>query len=715
MATLQSIRKHGAALVIIIGIALFAFIAGDAAKVFQPGLNSQNVGEINGKKIEAQYFQQLVEEYTQAINFVRGTSSLTEAENAQIKDEVWNTLVTNTLISAEADKLGLTVTTAELQSVIDDGTDPLLAQSAFRNQSTGKFDRDVLMKFLAEYAAMDTDIMPTEYVEYYHQLYNYWKFIESNLISSLLMQKYEALVAEAQFSNPVAAEYDFNARNNHAEVKYAVVPFSSVADSLVKVSNADIKHLYDAKKELYKQPAETRAIKYIDVTVKPSQADRNELLAEVNEYAGQLATTDEVAALVRLANSEVAYSAVPVTANALPEDVAARLDSVKGDEVYGPYYNAADDTYNAFRILNKVQQPDSVQYRQLTVADADAAVAAERADSIYRALTAKKGAAKFADLAEKYGQASEPVWISTANFEGAAIEGDNATYLNTLFGMKKGEFKQLPLAGGHLIIEVVDTKNPVEKYEAAVIKRPAYFSNETYAEVYNQLSAFVASNQTIEDIEANAEEAGFRLYPIAELNSAAHTIGGVQGTREALRWAFGAEKGEVSQIFEAGENDHLMVIAVADIHKAGYRPVADMADMFRRQALNDKKAEKILAEAKKVTTMEEAIALSDAKNDVLRRVSFSSATYVSKTRTNEPAISGAVAGLEEGVLSAPIKGNGGIYFLQVTKKEAGAGTFDAAAEQKKLEAAATRNINSNTILNELYRKGEVKDNRYLFF
>ena len=715
MATLQSIRKHGAALVIVIGIALFAFIAGDAAKVFQPGMNSQNVGEINGKKIEVQQFQQLVEEYTQAINFVRGTNSLTEAENAQIKDEVWNTLVTNTLIGTEADKLGLTVTTAELQAVIDAGTDPLLAQSAFRNQSTGLFDRDVLMKFLAEYAAMDPEIMPAEYVEYYHQLYNYWKFIENNLISNLLMQKYEALVVESQFSNPVAAEYNFNARNNHAEVKYTVVPFSSVPDSLVKVSNSDIKRLYDAKKELYKQPAETRAIKYIDVAVKPSQADRDELLAEVNEYASQLATTDEVAALVRLANSEVAYSAVPVTANALPEDVAARLDSVNGSEVYGPYYNAADDSYNAFRILNKVQQPDSVQYRQISIIDNDATLAAERADSIYRALTARRDAAKFADLAEKYGQPTEAAWLSTANFEGAAIEGDNATYLNTLFSMKKGETRQLNLGGGHLILEVLDTKNPVEKYEAAVIKRPAYFSNETYAEAYNQLSAFVASNQTLEDIEANAEEAGFRLYPIAELNNAAHTIGGVQGTREALRWAFGAEKGEVSQIFEAGDNDHLMVIAVADIHKAGYRPVADMADMFRHQALNDKKAEKILAEAKKVTTMDEATALSGAKNDVLRRVSFSSPAYVSKTPANEPAISGAVASLEEGVLSAPIKGNGGIYFLEVVKKEAGNATFDAAAEQKTLETAATRNINSNTILNELYRKGEVKDNRYLFF
>ena len=254
MATLQSIRKHSGWLVAIIGLALFAFIAGDAAQVLQPHQNSQNVGEINGNKIDAQTYQKLVEEYTQAINFIRGNNSLTEAENAQIKDEVWSTLVTNTLVGEQAKKLGLTVTTAELQAAIDEGTDPLLAQSAFRNQTTGKFDRDVLMNFLAEYANMDPEVMPAEYVDYYHQLYNYWKFIESNLQSSLLMQKYEALITNAQLTNPVAAEYNFNARNSHAEVAYAVVPFNSIADSLVKVTNSDINKLYEAKKELYKQP-----------------------------------------------------------------------------------------------------------------------------------------------------------------------------------------------------------------------------------------------------------------------------------------------------------------------------------------------------------------------------------------------------------------------------------------------------------------------------
>ena len=714
MATLQSIRKHGALLVIIIGLALFAFIAGDAWQALQPHQNSQHVGKINGKKIEAQTYQQLVEEYTQAINFVRGGNSLTEAENAQVKDEVWNTLVSSALIENEAAKLGLTVTTAELQAVIDEGTNPLLTESAFRNQTTGKFDRDILMKFLAEYANMDAEVMPAEYVDYYHQLYNYWRFLEKNLMNSLLIEKYEALITAAQLTNPVAAEYNFNARNNHAEVAYAVVPYNTVADSLVKVNDADIKKLYNAKKELYKMPAETRTVKYIDVTVVPSQADRDELNKEVGEYAAQLTTAEDLGALIRLANSTVAYSEVPVTSNAFPADVASRLATAEAGVVYGPYYNQADDTYNAFRILAKGQYPDSVQYRQIQVADTDAERAATLADSIYNALQGKKKA-DFAELATKYGQPSEPVWIATAHFEGASIEGDNATYLNTLFGMKKGEVKQLTIGGGHIIIEVVDTKAPVEKYTAAVIKRPSYFSNETYAAAYNKLSAFVADNQTLAEMEANAEEAGFRLLTINELSNAAHTIGGVQGTREALRWAFGAKKGEVSHIFEAGTNDHLMVVALAGVNEAGYRPVNQFAEMFRVQALNDKKAEKILADVKNVKTMQEALALNGVKADTLRRVSFGSAAYVSKVPASEPVISGAVAGLEAGTLSAPIKGNGGIYFVQVIKKNNGAAKYDVVNEQKTLEAAATRYINSNSIINELYRKGQIEDTRYLFF
>ena len=137
--------------------------------------------------------------------------------------------------------------------------------------------------------------------------------------------------------------------------------------------------------------------------------------------------------------------------------------------------------------------------------------------------------------------------------------------------------------------------------------------------------------------------------------------------------------------------------------------------MFRMQALNDKKADRIIADAKHVQSMQDALALSGVKADTLRRVNFASPAYVSKVPASEPALSGAVATLAEGTLSAPIKGNGGVYFVQVIKKNNGVAKYDAATEQKTLEATAARNINANSILSELYRKSSIEDNRYLFF
>jgi len=712
MATLQTIRKHSGWLVAIIGLALFAFIAGDAAQVLQPHQNSQLVGEINGNKIDAQQYQKLLDEYTEVTQLMRGTTSFSEAEMAQIKDAVWNTLVSSMLLEAETSKLGLTVTAEELQTIIEKGTDPLLAQTPFQNPATGKFDGDVLMRFLADYQNLDTETMPAEYIEYYNNLYKYWKLVEKELRSNLLVQKYEALVAGAQLSNPVAAQYNFDARNNSVELAYVAIPFTSIADSLVKVSNADIKKVYNEKKEMYKQVAESRDIKYIDIEVLPSQADREELLKELNEYADQLATSEELATLIRLAESTVSYSEVPRTISGLPSDVAARIDSASMNVVYGPYYNAADDSYNAFKLIAKTTTPDSIQYRQIQIADADAKRAKELADSIYPAI---RTGAKFAEIAAKYNQEGEPIWLTSAQYETGANTGDNAIYLNTLNGMRKNELKHISLSGVELIIEVVDTKNPVEKYHAAIIKRPAYFSNDTYNAEYNRLSAFVASNQTLSSMEANAEEEGFRLLNANNLQNSAHTIGGVENTRTALRWAFEAEKDEVSHIFEVGANNHLIVCAVADIHESGYRPVEDMTDLLRFQALNNKKAEKILADAQNVKSIQEALAINGAKADTLRRVNFNSPAYLSKVPASEAAISGAAASLEPGTFSGPIKGNSAIYFIEVIKANKGTSKFDEAKEKETLINTLSRNINGNRLLQELYTKGDVVDNRYLFF
>ena len=714
MATLGKIRKHGWLLLVVIGIALLAFIVGDGIKALGPSKNIRNVGEINGDKISVEEYQKAVNEYEEVVRFARGNNTITEAEIAQIKDEVWNQMVSTKLIEDEVSRLGITVTPAELEAALDEGSHTLLAQSMFVNQQTGKFDKDLLYNFLSEYNSMDASTMPSQYVDYYRNLYRYWNFIESNLKQELLLEKYEALVTNAQLSNPVAAQKAYDGRNNYCKLAFTVIPFTSLSDSAVTVTDADLRAVYNEHKENYRQYAEGRDVKYIDVAVVPSDEDRTALMAEVSEVAGQLAETpeSEIDAVVRMSESTIPFSLMPRTAAGLAEDVAERIASMNIGEVAPAYYNEADDSYNTFKLLAKATAPDSIQFRQIQVTEEEEARRTELSDSIYNALLA---GADFAELAERYGQPTEPNWLGSSSYERSTIVGDNATYLVTLNSMKKGEIRKLSLQGVDLILQVTDTKNPVDKYLVADIKRPAYFSKDTYNAAYNRLSQFVASNQSFDEFKANAEEAGFRLLDLKGLQNSAHNIGGVSSTRDSLSWAFCAKKGEVSKIFEAGANDHLLALALEDIHPAGYASLETVKDMLKYEATNNKKAEKILASVKNVKTLAEAAALEGAKSDTLARVTFSSPVFVSAVPASEPALSGVAATLEQGQTAGPIKGNGGIYFVQVVERGQGAQTFDAAQEQKNAVSTATRSLGHTRLINELFTKGKVVDNRYLFF
>ena len=713
MATLQKIRSKGPLLVIIIGLALFAFVAGDAWKALQPHTGKQDVGEINGEKISAQDYQNLVDEYTEVYKFSRQTNAVSDAELTQIKDEVWNTLVSSKIIEKAAAELGLKVTDAEMKAILATGSHPLLQQTPFQNPQTGTFDVDMLKKFLNEIATMDMSQLPQQYAEYYLSMNNYWNFIEKTLRQSLLMEKYQALISNSMISNPVAAKESYNSASSSMNLLVAAIPYTAVADSTVSVSTSDIKELYNEKKEMYKQYAETRDIKYIDVLVSASQEDRNQLENEVAEYAQQLAAADiELAPFIRSTGSTVLYSEVPVKSSAYPRDIANKLDTAKIGVVSAPYYNRADDSFNAFKVIAKVNEPDSVQYRLIQVVAADEAATNTLADSIY---TAIKGGADFAELAKKYGQEGQSMWISGAQYEGAPVEAENATLINTLNNMSKNELKNLDLGQVNLVLQVLDRKAMTDKYQVAIVKRPVDFSKETYNKAYNNFSQFVAANKTLADLEANAEENGYRLLERKNFMSNEHNVSNIAGTREALKWVFEAEEGEVSPLYECGENNHMLVVAVTSINEAGYPSIDKVQNELRAEVLRNKKAEKLMAELKNVKSINDAKTIANVVTDTIKHVTFSAPTYVSITRGSEPVLGAYAANAELNKLSAPIKGNAGVYVMQVISKEDNAqgGKFNAETEEDKLNAVAARA--ATRFMNDLYMGANVIDERYLFF
>ena len=244
MATLQNIRSKGPLLVIVIGLALFAFIAGDAWKVLQPH-QSQDVGEVNGETVSAQDYQAMVEEYTEVIKFSSGMNALSDEQTNQIKDEVWRRYVENKLVEKEAKKLGLTVSKAELQAIIDAGVHPMLQQTPFRNPQTGAFDKDMLKKFLVDYSKMNKAQMPSQYAEYYESMYKFWSFIEKSLVQARLQEKYQALITNSLFSNPVEAQDAFDGRVDQSDLLLAAIPYTSIVDSTITVTDSDLKAAYD--------------------------------------------------------------------------------------------------------------------------------------------------------------------------------------------------------------------------------------------------------------------------------------------------------------------------------------------------------------------------------------------------------------------------------------------------------------------------------------
>lgn len=713
MAVLGKIRSKGALLVGVIGLGLFAFIAEEAFRSCETSQNDkrQQVGEVLGEKINIQEFQALVDEYTEVMKLQQGSESLNDEQMNRVKDMVWNTYVQNKIIENETEKLGLTVTDAEMQNVLNQGTNPMLMSTPFINQQTGRFDANALKKFIADYKTQKTT--NPQIAAQYEPMYKYWTFIEKSLRQQLLTQKYQNLFAQCLISNKVEAKMAYKDANEESKLSLAVFPYSSVQDSKLKYNDADMNAKYNELKERFRQYVESRDIKYIDVKVTASAKDRAALEKEFNNYAKELAAAADPTEVVRKSMSQVAYLGVPVSKNAFPFDISRRLDSVAVGSTSKVIANKLDNTLNLIKIVSKQQLPDSIQLRQIQVAGKDAADIKQRTDSIYNAL---KGGADFELIAKKYGQAGEKFWMTTRQYESApSMDKDTKNYITAINTSAVNELKSIQFTQGSVIMQVVDRRAMTDKYVAAVIKRSVDFSRDTYSAAYNKFSAFVSENQTSEALLKNAQKNGYTVLERKNITTAEHDVAGIRSTRDALKWVFEAKEGEISPMYECGDNDHLLIAVIDKIHEKGYRTLDDkeVNEYVKNQLLKDKKAEVLLAKAKGAKSVNDAKAKGANVSEV-NQVTFNSPVFIPAVGASEQALSGAVAATAKGKFSAkPVKGEAGVYVFQVVDKKMRPGKFDEKAmrdnaRQKALQWAGN-------FMNELYLKANVVDNRYLFF
>ena len=715
MAVLGKIRSKGAILVGAISLALVAFLAGDAARSCEgmKGESHQQIGKILGENISVQEYQKLFDEYQSAIKFTMQRDNLSEQELNQVKDQVWQQLVSSRVLEADAKKVGLTVTEKEIENVLSEGTNPVLTQTPFVNQQTGRFDVNALKQFFDSYNKAKAAKSPE--LDQMQTVYDYWLFVEKNLRTQLLGQKYQALLASCVLSNKAEATMAFKDNNEESQIQLASLAYSSVKDADVKISDDELKAKYDELKPAFRQSVETRDIKFVDYQIKASAADRKVVAKEMNDFQHQLATATDPSGVISKSGSEISYLGLPVSSKAYQQypDIASKIDSLSVGTT-GVFENSQDNTLNVIRVFSKAQLPDSVQFRQISVGAATPDEARAKADSIQKALA---GGADFEALAKRYGQTGEKAWFTGQQYEMApTMSVDNRTFVNALLNGEVNATQNLALTQGNVILQVLDKKAFTTKTTAAIIKKPIDFSKDTRSNAYNKFSEFVAKSSSVAELEKNASKSGYRVQSLNDLSTAEHYIGGIQGTHDALKWLFSAKQGEISPLYECGDNDHLLVVALTAVHPQGYRPWDDaqVKEVLKREVMKDKKAEMLMAKLKGVNSIAAAQS-KGAKVSTVNQITFSAPAFVQATGSVEPALSGAVAGTAAGKFSkAPVKGNAGVYVFQVVKKALRAGSKYNEAMVMQQTAQMNMQLISN-FMQDLILKANVVDNRYLFF
>lgn len=719
MTALGKIRSKGILLIIIIGLGLFAFIAEEAFRSCNgiKGQNSQQIGEVLGEKIYVQDFQKLLEEYQDAMKLTMRTDNLSEDQLNQLKDQVWQQLVSERVMKEDCKKLGLTVTEDELQNVLNDGTNQLLTQTPFVNQQTGRFDVSILKQFIDAYRKAEAS-NNSQQLDQMRPAYNYWLFVEKNLRTQLLAQKYQSLLANCVLSNKVEAKMAFNEENEEAQIQLASIAYNTIKDADIKVSDEELKAKYEELKPAFRQQQETRDVKMVDVQVKASATDRGQLQKDMAGYQKQLAAAADPTQVVSKSGSMIQYIGLPVSGKAFQQypDIASKIDSMAVGTT-GVVENTKDNTYNIVRILSRTELPDSVEFRQIQVGGKTLEAARASADSIQKALAA---GGDFQAIAKRYGQDSTTTWFTGAMYEQAStMSQDNRAYIEALLNGAVGSTQNIELTQGNVVIQVLNRKAMKSKAVAAVIKKEIRFSDNTYSKAYNRFSQFVTQSQaSLADLQKHATKFGYTVQDLNDFATSSHTVGNVGGSgiRDAIKWIFEAKEGQVSQLFEAGkENDHLLVLCMTKIHPQGYRPWDDaqVKEILKREVIRDKKAEMIMAKLKGVNSIAAAQA-KGAKVSTVNQITFAAPAFIQATGAAEPALSGAVAATAQGKFcSAPVKGNAGVYVFQVVKKQMRPAKYN---EEQQIQMCRQRAMQyMGNFMQDLVFGAGVVDNRYLFF
>lgn len=716
MATLQRIRNHSVLLLIIVGVAMAAFIVGDLLTSSSSILQSSRdkVITVNGKKVTYEEFEMARNSMSELQKTLFGQSDNTSEATQRTSQQVYNDFVTSMLLAEVSEETGLRVTDAEFNELTQGAhTSPLLRQ-IFTNPGNGQYMAEAVNFWISLVINNSFE----EEAERYRQAgsafpewatKSNWMVLEKQIKQSRLVEKYNSLLSVAVSPNKLEAENEFAGNNTECTFAFAKKSVYTVSDSLVKVNSNEVNKLYNATKYNYKQDA-MRNISYIAVPLRPSQADFAAALEELESIKDDFSNNEDIEDLVN-SGSSVPYIDAYVAIRDLDADMQAFVQQNDVNAVLDP---AREGTvYSMARIMGKKNAPDSVNVSVIIVSDK------AKADSIEQVLKAPH--ADFAEVAtatcenpQLAAKGGEFGWVN----EIVALQAFGKETADQLFTAKAGKVLRSEISGmgntTYLLAKVNEATAPVAKAKIAIYALDVTPSSTTRREEYGKLNNFLTANKTFKAMQDSAANAGYRMLN-TPLASTSYAIGNINDARQAVRFAFQNKVGEISEIFEC--DDNLLVVAVTEITEAGYRTPKDsviykgIEAALKTEAKSEKLANDLKATADK--SLAGYAAAMNCKIDTAKHVNFNLATSILGLGF-EPEVVAAALSAEPNTVVGPIAGKSNAIVLSLIEKQDKGLTYDE--EATKLAIARGRSYYAiQNAINILAKYADIEDNRISFY
>ncbi len=705
MAVIGKIRSYSGLLIVVIGIALAAFVLGDFFGYGPSGRQTPDVGKIGKNAINYMEFERRAADQLENLKMETGMTVVSPMDAFQVRQQVWNSMVREYLLDAELEKLGINVSPEELFDMIHGRNPHSLIVRSFTNPADGSFDPQQVISFLRSFDQLDPSIR------------NQWTSLEQFIKRERAENKYQTLIRKGYHVPAILAARDFQDRNNSADFRLVYKTYSEIEDSLVKVSDRDLRRVYDENKERFRRDA-SRGLEYVTFTVAATQQDMDLLRAELEELRDEFVQTEDLAAFVN-AVSDQRFDPRFLGRNEMSPLLAEVFQNAEPGAVFGPY--TEDNAFILARLADIQFRPDSMRASHILVAFAGSRgstpdimrsmdEARERADSILQVVRRAPG--RFGELA---GSLSDDL---SASFNQGDLEwfpdGAMVTPFNeAVVNASVGSFLTVETDFGVHVVHVTGKSALARKYQVAKLTRNIEPSSQTYQSVYAQASEFASGLRKNKNFREVAEEQDLVVRMAENIRSMDISLPGIDNPRPIIQWAFweDTKKGSVSRIFEL--DNRFVVATVTRMLDEGIPPLDMIRDEVMALAVREKKFETISQQMKQAgTTLDQVAAALQSEAEEMIDIRFTAGSLPGIGA--EPAVVGTVFGLESGMLSSPVKGNLGVFMAEVMRKDAAAIPEDLSPNKRILQSSFGNRV-PGEVLEALRKSARITDNRVMFY